>query len=137
MKRFLLLLFCATALIVSGCSKDDDNPPVDTANLIGKWELYKAYEDGEWDDEFGEGIDIFRFEFRSDGVCRMTDDDGTNDLRYRLEGTTLYIYEENEDPYDAEKARIEKLTASEQVLAYDYTEDGHKYTDKEYYKRIN
>ena len=123
------MLFCATALIVSSCSKDDDNPPVDTANLIGKWELYKAYEDGEWDNEFGEGIDIFRFEFRSDGVCRVTDDDGTNDLRYRLEGTTLYIYQE-QYPDDADKARIEKLTASELELAYDDN-------TKEYYKRIN
>lgn len=92
---------------MSGCSKDDDDPPVDPANLIGKWELYKAYEDGEW----YEGIDIFRLEFRSDGVCRMTDDDGTNDLRYRLEGTTLYIYQE-QYPDDAGKVRIKKLTAS-------------------------
>lgn len=145
MKRFLILLLCAAVFVLNSCSKDDDNPPIDTANLIGKWELYKDYDaySDFWDYEYGEGIDFYQLEFRSGGVCIETDSDyygnprPSEELRYKLESTALYIYEENEDPYDAEKARIEKLTASELVLAYDYTKDGHKYTDKEYYKRIN
>ncbi len=37
-----------------------------------------------------------------------------------------------------EYIRIDNLTSSELVLAYDYEgEDGRQYTDKEYYKRID
>lgn len=55
MKRFLLLLFCATALILSGCSKDDDGgtgPDTETTdpgneytfvkNITGYWGSGKA-----------------------------------------------------------------------------------------------
>ena len=42
------------------------------------------------------------------------------------------------DPDYPKIIRIEKLTSSELVLAYDYEgEDGKTYTDKEYFKRIN
>lgn len=63
MKKYLTLIFCSVALAWSGCSEND--APVNTANLTGKWECYKSYdaEYDEWDYDYGEGIDIYRLEF--------------------------------------------------------------------------
>lgn len=56
-----------------------------------------------------------------------------------MDGNTLVIYERDPDEADADRIRIEKLTAAELVLAYDYIGDfdGKRYTDREYYKRID
>ena len=74
MKKYLTLIFCSVALAWSGCSEND--APVNTANLTGKWECYKSYdaEYDEWDYDYGEGIDIYRLEFRPDNTCHITDD---------------------------------------------------------------
>lgn len=49
----------------------------------------------------------------------------------------LSLVNEKEPDY-IEYIRIDTLTSSELVLAYDYEgDDGKQYTDKEYFKRIN
>lgn len=138
MKKALLILFCATAFIWGGCS-DDDESAFDTANLIGKWECYKYYDEeyDEWDYEFGEGVDLFRLNFREDGICVITDDYSSDEFHYKLEGKKILLYDSSH-PDETEEIRINKLTASELVLAYDYIGDnGRNYTDKEYFKRID
>ncbi len=136
MKKFFAFLLCTATLAgFAGCSDDDDE--VDLAQLIGKWECYKDYdgEYDEWDDEYGEGVDLYLLEFRNDGTGACLDDihyTGTwRQFTYSVNGNMLY--------WDIDdKTRIEKLTSSELVLAYDYEgDDGRQYTDKEYYKRID
>ena len=137
MKKYLTLIFCSVALAWSGCSEND--APVNTANLTGKWECYKSYdaEYDEWDYDYGEGIDIYRLEFRPDNTCHITDDSSSADLLYRLEGRTIILYEEAY-PDEEEKIRINRLTPSELALAYDHTGDNRrKCTDLENYKRID
>ena len=148
MKRYLLLLFCATALILCGCSKDDERGGgiIDARDLIGKWELYMEYDAdyGEWDDEFGEEAGcIVINEYHEDGSGFWTESDYPSHIlryvpfTYKVDGNMLRLYYDDRGVEEVEEARIEKLTASELVLAYDYEIDGKNYTDKGYYKRIN
>lgn len=137
-----MMAVCAVlcAMTVASCSSDDDGP-VDAASLVGRWELYKDYdgEADEWDDEYGEGIDLWIYEFCADGRCISTDGYRSETCLYSVDGNTLVIYEQDPDEPDADRIRIEKLTAAELVLAYDYIGDfdGKHYTDREYYKRID
>ncbi len=138
----MYFLLCAVTLAnIAGCSDDDKNE-VTLAQLIGKWECYKDYdgEDNLWDYDYGEGVDIYRYEFRADGTGAYRDDD-YNDVwtqfTYKLSGNMLSIVDEKEPDY-IEYLRIDNLTSSELVLAYDYEGDnGKRCTDKEYFKRIN
>lgn len=144
MKRLFTLLLFAAALTWSGCSKDDDDT-VDLARLVGTWETTKEYDQeyDEWYSEFGaEFGHISTKEFRADGTCtfrkELVEDQRTyeTNLIYTVESNIVTFKEEGYDY--SESARIEKLTASELVLAYDYEgDDGRSCTDKEYYKRIN
>ena len=138
LKRFFTLLLCVPLIVLGSCSKNDSTT-VDAANLIGKWECYKDYdgEYDEWDYDYGEGIHIWRLEFRSYGTVLINEDGHNLEHIYKLEGTTLVMYAASL-PDETDEARIEQLTASELVLAYDYMGDnGRHCTDKEYYKRID
>ena len=142
-----MLLLCTTALMWSGCSKDDDGERgIDARDLIGKWELYMEYDADmdDWDDEFGEEAGcIVISEYHEDGSGFWTESDyPSHELRcvpftYKVDGNMLRLYYDDRGVEVVEEARIEKLTASELVLAYDYEIDGKNYTDKGYYKRIN
>lgn len=144
MKRLFTLLLFATALTWSGCSKDDDDT-VDLARLVGTWETTKEYDQeyDEWDSEFGAEFGyISTKEFRADGTCTFREE--VVEDQYISEMDFTYVVESNiltitEIDYDySESARIEKLTASELVLAYDYEgDDGRSYTAKVYLKRVN
>lgn len=144
MKRLFTLLLFGAALTWSGCSKDDDDT-VDLAQLPGTWETTKEYDQefNEWDYEFGAEYGyIATKEFRADGTCTFREE--VVEDQYISEMDFTYVVESNiltikEEGYDySESARIEKLTASELVLAYDYEgDDGRSYTDKVYLKRVN
>ena len=144
MKRLFTLLCCAAALSWSGCTKDNDDNTVDPAQLVGTWELTKDYyaEYDEWDEEWGAEFGYIRtIEFRADGTAKThLDDQGyilDREYTYTIESKMLTMTDP-EYPDHPEIYRIEKLTSSELVLAYDYEgEDGKTYTDKGYYKRIN
>lgn len=144
MKRIFLFLCCAAALSWSGCSKDDDDNSVDLSQLVGTWELTKDY-DGEynkWDEEWGEEFGyIWTIEFRADGTAKTHSEvpDYSSDREYTYTvASKMLTMTDLKDPDYPEIIRIDKLTASELVLAYDYEgEDGKTYTDKEYYKRVN
>jgi len=141
MKRILFIFsVCMAALSWSGCSDDDDS--VNPSLLVGKWECYKDYDEeyDVWDDEYGEGIDVYRYIFREDGTGACRTDEHKDlwvELTYRLDGNMLAIVDEREPDYE-ERIRIESLTSTELVFAYDYVSenDGRKYTDKEYFRRI-
>ena len=143
MKRIFLFLCCAAALSWSGCSKDNDDNTVDLTQLVGTWELTKDYdsEDDTWDEEWGAEFGyVSIIEFRGNGTVKThyeeTDYSSDREYTYTIESNMLTITDP-EDPDYPEIIRIEKLTASELVFAYDYEgEDGKTYTDKEYYKRI-
>lgn len=118
---------------------------MDLARLVGTWEITKMYigEYGEWDEEWGAEFGyILTREFRADGTCtfrvELVEDQyiSETDFTYVVESNIITITEIDYD--SSESARIEKLTASELVLAYDYEgDDGRSYTDKEYLKRVN
>lgn len=136
MKKLLLAMFCVAALLWGGCSDSDDDPSVDQARLIGKWGWVKEYdaEDNYWD--YASEDDIYFLEFREDGICVITDDSDRNEFRYTLEGNRLFMYELGSGAL-YEESRIDRLTASELVLAYDYVGDnGKNCTDKLFLKRI-
>ena len=118
---------------------------MDLARLVGTWETTKEYDQeyDEWYSEFGAEFGyISTKEFRADGTCAFREELVEDQRTY--ETNLIYTVESNivtfkEEGYDySESARIEKLTASELVLAYDYEgNDGRSYTDKVYLKRVN
>lgn len=144
MKRLFTLLLFAAALSWSGCTKDNNDNTIDPAQLVGTWELTKDYyaEYDEWDEEWGAEFGyILTIEFRADGTAKThyeeTDYSSDREYTYTIESKMLTMTD-LKDPDYPEIIRIEKLTSSELVLAYDYEgEDGKTCTDKEYYKRIN
>ena len=97
---------------------------------------------GKWDEEWGAEFGyILTIEFRADGTAKThyeeTDYSSDREYTYTIESKMLTMTD-LKDPDYPEIIRIEKLTSSELVLAYDYeAEDGKTCTDKEYYKRIN
>ncbi len=142
MKKYFAFLGCALALCAfTGCDKEKEKGSVDASLLVGTWDCYKDYdgEDDFWDYDYGEGIDVYRYEFRTDGTGARCDDYSGDEwwpFTYTLSGDMLAIVDEREPDY-VEYIRIESLTSSELVLAYDYEgEDGRNYTDLEYYKRM-
>lgn len=136
MKKLLLAMSCVAALLWGGCSDSDDDPAVDQDRLIGKWEQYKEY-DGEYD-EWGylDEDESYVLEFREDDICVATEDGyWSREFRYWLDSNRLFltysVYNETKE------CRIDRLTASELVLAVDYVgENGKNCTDKEFYRRI-
>ncbi len=142
MKKYFAFFCCALALCAfTGCDKEKEKSSVDASLLFGTWDCYKDYdgEDDFWDYDYGEGIDVYRYEFRTDGTGARCDDYSGDEwlpFTYTLSGDMLAIVDEREPDY-VEYIRIESLTSSELVLAYDYEgEDGRNYTDLEYYKRM-
>ncbi len=131
-------------LVWSGCSKDDQ-ASIDASKLIGTWELTKDYdgEDDYWDEEWGEeyGFVLIK-KFQADGIMKKIrqeyyGDFSTRDYLYSVESNRLILLDIS-DNYDRIVYRIEKLTSTELILAYDYRGDnGRTCTDKEYYKRID
>lgn len=131
----MLLAAVCGALTFAGCSTGKDND-VDPEQLTGKWECYKTYCESynEWDTEFGEGIDLWIFEFRDNGTGACLDGDLYTDpweeITYSIDGQMLTVFYPS-DNY-SETWRIDKLTSSELVLAQD--EEDH--WDIIYFKRI-
>lgn len=145
MKQLLTLLCCVAALTWSGCSKDDDDNTVDLSQLIGTWELTREYdgEDNYWDEEWGAEFGyISTVEFRNDGTATTHYEEVgfyTSDRQYTYTvESNILTMTDTTDPDDTETIRIQKLTASELILVYDYEgENGKPCTDQEFYKRIN
>lgn len=143
MKRQFAFFCCALLLCAfTGCDKEDESSSADASLLVGRWECYKDYdgEDDCWDYEYGEGSDVCRYEFRADGTGAYRFDDLVDRwvrFTYALSGNVLAIVNEKEPDYE-ERIRIERLTSSELVLAYDYEgEDGRNCTDLEYFRRMS
>lgn len=79
MKNFFLLLL-ASLLLFNSCNSDDDNIPVESSSIIGKWNIYKI----TWFDTNGNQIDeaIWAhncptkrdfYEFNNDGSCERAE----------------------------------------------------------------
>jgi len=143
MKKIYTILFCTAALAWGGCSDDDND--IDLSQLVGKWELVKIHdgEYDEWDEEYGEAYGyISTNEFHADGTGKRKyletyegqTDVSEHNFTYTVQGKTITIVDDDDESYSY---CIEKLTGNELILTVDYEgEDGKRYTDKEYFKRI-
>ena len=140
MKRFFTFLCCAAVLTWVGCSKDEDNT-IDLTQLVGTWEMTRMYdgEDGTWDNEYGAEYGfVVTLEFREDGTCVISRQvsGSSPSVRYEtyvVESNTIVITYSGSEQQEVWK--IQKLTATELNLAFDYP--GENYTDRVCYKRIS
>lgn len=138
-KLFLLLAAVCGALTSAGCSDDDVNG-IDTQLLTGKWECYKAYLEyfDKWHTDFGEGSELLVFEFRGDGTGACLDGrwytDPWEEITYSVDGNELTIVYVQSGLW--ESLRVDELNSSEMVWAYDDEDEGERYTDKVYFKRV-
>lgn len=141
MKRIFTCFLLALVAMVSGCSKDEDDNTIDLSQLVGTWEMTRMYdgEDGTWDNEYGAEYGfVATMEFREDGTCVVSRQINGNSpivmyATYVVEANTIVIT--SATSAQPEVWRIEKLTASELNVAFDYP--GENYTDRACYKRIN
>ena len=106
MKKIFAFLLCAVTFAnIAGCSDDEDESILTSPDaLVGKWECYKDY-DGEfdvWDYDYGEGIDLYLYEFRADGTGAYRLDDYMDvwiQFTYKLSGNMLSIVNEKAVSY--------------------------------------
>ncbi len=148
------LFLCAAALLAAisfpGCSDDDEGVEVSVESLVGRW---SCYQEDDWyggeldsDDEFGDGVDLYIMEFNADGTCGMFDglylselDNENNWVRftYTLHGSQLIMQESGvvNDPR-VEKCSVTKITSSELVLTYQGVDEGVKFKEIYYFRRM-
>ena len=149
MKAFRLLAALMMAVVcvsLSSCSKDDnsENPTIDQANLIGKWqstwERVHEIQNGKEVVTFDEANTNRFQEFKADGTC--TQDGDSNVYKWTLKDNELTIIDSNMTEF-TDIYIIKELTASKLILAFedwDNTDDGGEELDDVTiftYKKIN
>ena len=128
---FVLAVVCMS---LSSCSKDDDNnenPAIEQANLIGKWQSkwQKTHEvkDGKEVVTSDEAYTNGSWEFKADGTCI---EDGNNETsKWALKDNKLTIT--YNDGY-SDVVTVNELTAKKLILAFedwDNTDDGGEELD--------
>lgn len=89
MKRLFYLFVLATAIVVSGCTNQVNEPPVKTADAI-KGHTYMS----------SDGTNYIKFYFASNYVCVLDaktsgQDVRTSNLTYVIDGNNVDIYRDN------------------------------------------
>ena len=114
MKKFLFAIAAVTALIFSGCSKDEG---LESDNgIVGSWAVvgYRTMENGKLDvDNEGEGVIVT---FKADGTCV---DNGAVPVHatWKKSGNTLYMSYPGEGTVEF---TILKLTSTDLVLRIEF-----------------
>lgn len=150
MRTFRLLAALLMAVLcvnLSSCSKDDDNsenPTIDQANLIGKWqstwERVHEIVNGKEVVTFDEANTNRFWEFKADGTC--TQDGDSKVYKWTLKDNELTIIDSNMTEF-TDIYIIKELTSSKLILAFedwDNTDDGGEELDDVTtftYKKIN
>ena len=156
MKKFLKFLFVsAFALLcvtgISSCSKDDDDQPIDSANIIGAWLASYAEwwekENGVITDKGTEPeADPIVYDFHENGKVDVYDDEA--DFRngiidhtsiWKIKGDVLTIWDEEDEEKDEEDRdemirKIESIGSETLVLSQYHKEKEDGVTFEEYYK---
>ena len=129
-------MFALSLVAFVGCKKDEDKQKeVTVENLTGTWEIYKTYEDGEWDTEWGVAYGyqrILKINANGTGTMETIDDEEyRNEISFTYNVASGYVTITN-SYNDMERVKVKSLTAKELVLEYSYGNE----TAAEYYKRI-
>ena len=145
--RFLAItLICATALILSGCSKDDEEPeePVfDNTSLVGTWNCtyQKWIEDGEtWDATYAaDGSYYIRFneDFTGNmdsGRDQLMEFGGHYDFTWSVSGNRIVVEIDNWEENDY--WTVKKLSDKELELYWEDWEVDYNITCR-FVKKIN
>ena len=128
MKRFISVLLIAVFLLLAGCASADLSPQAQA--IMGKW----AYIHDE---------ETVILKLRTDGTATFHDKDYSYDcddefinlsadgeelnLRYKVDGDNLYIYEQTTYKYDGEGSPdglIGEWTCAEKNWKFEFTEEG-------------
>lgn len=130
------ILFAIAALLLlpvfTGCEKDD----IDTGLLIGKWMQYQRMdEDGEKENVGPETGEEYYVEFQEGGVGVMTNNGATGNFTWKVSGTTLSVFGEQDYVGDMEMT-IDRLTSDELVLMTSESYEGHVYRYYAYFRRV-
>lgn len=118
-----------------GCKKDKDKQKeITVENLTGTWEIYKTYEDGEWDNEWGSAHGyqrVLKINANGTGTVEIIEEEYRHESSFTYKLASGYVT--ITDSYgDTEQVKIKSLTDKELVLEYSYGGE----TAAEYYKRI-
>ena len=135
-------LLCVTG--ISSCSNDDDDKPVDSANIVGAWLASYAEwwekENGVITDKGSEPeADPIVFDFHDNGKVDVYDDEA--DFRkgiidhtstWKINGDVLTIVWDDED--EVAKYKIENVGSDILELSQSYKEKEDGITYEDYYK---
>ena len=125
MKKYFCFLF-ATMLCIGfvGCSKDDDGKKNEESYeklIVGTWECSKSW---DVDDGYSHCSDgEYGILFKANGTGFFLEKDERYEFEWDIDGSTLYIFEDEEE--DEDRYKIETLNKDELVLSYaggDYIE---------------
>lgn len=106
---FIFSVIFSCFFLFSSCSSDDDSSQIEQANLQGKWLLEGTTFDGEFQEWPPEVGDVF-FDFRTEGVLIVIDDDGSESGTYQVSGNNLTIRIDNvSQTYEITKLTNNKL----------------------------
>ncbi len=138
MKKIFAVIFCATALLWGGCSKDEAEGVLTSPEaLVGKWQLIKVVEcykeDGKWYTEVEYDInknigdnELYYNIYNADGT---TDETGQT---WRYEDGKIILSDRADDPVE-----VRVLTASKLVVRDYFDYYGGEDYDEATYRRVN
>ena len=99
MKKSVLLMFAVIAMVLSGCSKDDDDFSYPMDNIYGTWVGTSVKVNGDWVDitkypytKFG-----FSIEFNKDGTYYGKGYFGNGNGTYKANKNTIRTYIDGEE----------------------------------------
>ena len=119
MKKYLSILLGVlfSTLFFASCSSDDD---VDASSIIGKWYVVNAEVSSSYDDDAEcDMVEGDWIEFKSDNTCSWTEYGYKLNASYKISGSTLSIYDIDDNGYMPFSYIIEEFDDNTLVLVID------------------
>lgn len=144
---FLLAVGIFLSMVAFTACGDDDEPDVESADIVGTWESVRGKEWAKLNGEIltnWEGvIKGFTVEFKSDGTCVMKfqedeyDEEEAESSRWKIQGDQLIlIYEDGEEVSHT----INSLTRTQLTISayekYEVDEGTYEYYDETSFRRV-
>ncbi|WP_304708087.1 lipocalin family protein [uncultured Rikenella sp.] len=135
MKKLVYAMLALSLVAFVGCKKDKDKQKeVTVENLVGTWEIYKTYDDGEWDTEWGVAVgyqSILKINANGTGTMETIEEEYRNTTSFTYKMASSGTITITTSYGDTRQVKVKSLTDKELVL--EYSEYGATYA--EYYKR--